>query len=286
MNCAIIDVGSNSIRLMVLVDGKPIFTEIETTRLGKYLAVNNSLGGEEFEKSIQAISMFCKRARLAHAFNIKIFATEAVRSATNGKQFAFSVFATTGEKLQILTGEEEAAIAYAGATTSNEPSLVIDIGGGSTEIAIGDNGRVTYSKSYAIGAVRSFAKSGDNKIKVDADLDSVFSDITSIIGEKQCFCVGGTCTSVAMLLIGGEKYNSVLTHGYVINRSDLEELSDRLFDIGIEGRDKLLAIKPQRREIIANGTRILLNIMVKLQIDSITASEDDNLIGYYRVFMK
>ena len=285
MKYAIIDVGSNSIRLMVIANGEPLFSDTATTRLGQSLAVNNTLGAEEFQNSIDAIKNFCNRAILAGVDNIKIFATEAVRAAKNGKIFEFSVFANTSERLHVLTGDEEAKIAYMGATTSKQPSLVIDIGGGSSEIAIGDNGAVTYSKSYPIGAVRSFSRSCDELTAVDSDLDNIFTDIVPVEQEKQCFCVGGTCTTVAMLLIGGDIYDATKTHGYVIEQEKLRVLSDNLFTMGNTGRSKLLAVSVARRDIIANGTRILLKLMDKLQLDSITASEDDNLIGYYRVFL-
>ncbi|MEG2002448.1 MAG: hypothetical protein RR107_05085 [Clostridia bacterium] len=286
MNCAIIDVGSNSVRLMILVDGKPIYEETKTTRLGRQLTVDGRLGEEEFSKSIDVIDMFCKRARLTRAFQIYIFGTAAVRGASNGRAFAFSVYARTGERLQILSGIEEAKIGFVGAVDDLSPSIVLDIGGASCEIAVGTGGVVTSSQSLDIGAVKIFSKCADDKDAVGKYIDEMLCDIRPIGETLSAYAIGGTSTSIAMLLSGGEKYDKEITHGFVICRDELKELTDKLFEMGQDGRNNLTAIKAERREIIAGGAMLLLKILEKLEINSIKASENDNLIGYYKVFVE
>lgn len=300
MNCAIIDVGSNSIRLMILVDGKEIYAETQTTQLGKALATSGMIGGEEFARSIEVIDMFCKRARLTHAFQIHIFATEAVRKAQNGRNFALAVYSRTGEKLQILSGEKEAEIGFVGAVgCDNTPSIVIDIGGASSEIAIGANGKVDFSQSIAIGAVKLHSCCFDDKQKTIDYIDESLRNVSNKLidnhtsserfgaGENliKTYVIGGTATSIATLLSGVARYDKSVTHGYIIEIEKLNLLVDKLFEMGEEGRKQLLSIKKERREIIASGAMLLLKMMQKLNISEVVASEDDNLIGYYRVFV-
>ncbi|MEG1804856.1 MAG: hypothetical protein RR327_00525 [Clostridia bacterium] len=287
MNCAVIDVGSNSVRLMILVDGKSIYEETKTTRLGRQLTVDGRIGEEEMNLTIDVIDMFCKRARLAHAFKIYIFGTAAVRGASNGRVFAFSVYARIGERLQVLNGIEEAKIGFVGAVGGDlSPSIVLDVGGASCEIAVGTGGVVTSSQSLDIGAVKIFSKCGDDKDAVGKYIDEMLCDIRPIAETLSAYAIGGTSTSIAMLLSGGEKYDKEITHGFVICRDKLKNLTDKLFEMGQDGRNNLTSIKAERREIIAGGAMLLLKILEKLEINSIKASENDNLIGYYKVFVE
>lgn len=283
MNRGIIDVGSNSIRLMLIIDGKPIHQELATTQLGRGLLIDGNIDEEAFSQSIDAIDMFVRKIRNIFG-EVSIFGTAALRNAKNAKQFVMSVYSRVGERIDIISSKEEAEIGYIGAVKGNiDKCTVIDIGGASTEIALGENLRVSQSTSLEIGAIKIFSKCKNNR----KDASQYINELLGKIEIKEIFgkviAIGGTCTSIAMLLDGSSKYSKEITDGFEMNLNELKNLVDKLYLMTADERNSLTNIRPKRREIICGGALLLQKIMEKLGVNSIITSESDNLIGYYLV---
>ena len=140
---AVIDVGSNSVRLMFVADGKVLYKALNTTRLGEGLATSAMLKEEAIARSVNAVVAFHDKAKAEGAESVYAFATAAVRSATNGQTFIDGVRALRPLQVEIISGEEEAEIGILGAL-GYEDGGVIDVGGASTEIVIKAQGKARH----------------------------------------------------------------------------------------------------------------------------------------------
>ena len=150
---AVIDVGSNSVRLMLVADGKVLYKRLNTTRLGEGLAQAPFLKAEAIERSAIAIAQFYGQAKEDGAEEVFVFATAATRTAQNKEVFLNRVKELCGLTVDVIAGEEEAEIGMLGAI-GNSDGAIIDIGGASTEIVVKKEGAVLYKKSIDIGVVR------------------------------------------------------------------------------------------------------------------------------------
>ena len=144
---AVIDIGSNSVRLMTIANGKVLYKTIKTTRLGEGLAFSSHLKEVAIERTILAIEEFTVRAESEGVKNIYAYATAAVRSAENGKEFVTQVKKRCDVVVEIISGAEEAQIGILGAIGKND-GAIIDIGGASTELIEQRNGGVRNIQGY------------------------------------------------------------------------------------------------------------------------------------------
>lgn len=280
----VIDVGSNSVRLAVFDGDREVFSDLSTTRLGSGLADGNKLKAKDIANTVSAISCFVKRCA-QNGITPHIFGTAACREATNAKELLFKVKAETGIDVHVLSGSEEACIAYVGGSVlaENFPCLVVDIGGASTEIAIGNKKSLMFAKSHPVGAVKLFTACGENKEKAKELIDGCFSSLLKI-DVKSAIAIGGSATSVAAILSGSKKYDKKITHGFAIEKAALSKLTERLFESSLIERKALSCIDEKRAEIIPFGALILESVMERLGIEKILSSEADNLFGYMKVF--
>ena len=132
---AVIDIGSNSVRLMLVADGKVLYKALNTTRLGEGLAASTRLNVAALERTAQAVSAFYAQAKSEGAEKVLAFATAAARSAENGQEFVDRVKELCGLQVEIISGDEEAEIGVLGAL-GNADGGIIDVGGASTEIIV------------------------------------------------------------------------------------------------------------------------------------------------------
>ena len=150
---AVIDVGSNSVRLMFTADGKVLYKTLETTRLGEGLAFSPRLKDDAMRRTAEAISAFVARAKDGGAERIFAYATAAVREAENRGEFLELVKNSCGVLPDVIDGEAEAALGMDGALNGAD-GATIDVGGASTEIAVRVGGKTAYKKSVPVGVVR------------------------------------------------------------------------------------------------------------------------------------
>ena len=280
MKISAIDVGSNSVRLMVMADGKTLYKQLDTTRLAEGLAGSGVLKPEAIERTARAVQIFAAAAELNGAGTPYVFATAAVRSSKNGADFVARVKALTGIDVDVLSGEEEAACGILGALRGRDGGI-IDLGGASTEITLQQGGKTLYSKSVNIGTVRLFDMAGQDRSALQAAIDNSLNGYGALsLDGNDIYGIGGTATSLAALYHELEKYDPKVVEGTVLTREWLCAEAEKLLSLTVEERRALRGMEPRRADVIAGGCLLMYSILNRFNADRITVSESDNLEGY------
>ncbi len=280
MKISAIDIGSNSVRLMVMADGKTLYKRLSTTRLGEGLAHSGVLLPQAIERTAQAVKQFAQQAEEEGAGTPYAFATASVRSAKNGVDFTNRVLQLCGIHVDVISGEEEAACGLEGALKGRDGGI-IDLGGASTEVTIRRGGKLLYSKSADIGTVRLFDIAGQSASALQSAIDKKLADYGNLnLSGHDMYGIGGTATSLAALFHGLEVYDPNVTDGTVLTRAWLGEEAQKLLSLTVEQRKQLKGMDVRRADVIAGGCLLLYNILVRFGGDSLTVSESDNLEGY------
>lgn len=292
MRTAAIGIGSNSLRMLVadIADGKlkRLKRYREGLRVFAALDENRNIIADMIRNACESINAFKDEALKQGAEHIHLFATSAVRDAANQEQFAKALEYETGLKLDVCSGDEEACLSFWGAT-ENEASGLIDIGGGSTELAIGCGRTVEDAVSLQMGAVRLFRQF---PITCKTEAEQVVRIATELIipvearfaskSDRAWVGVGGTFTTCAALVQRIPWQEREKIHGFVLTQESVGETLDFLVETPLEERLKLPCMQPQRADIVVHGIAILLACMQKLNISAITVSEYGNLEGYLK----
>lgn len=293
---AAIDLGTNSIRLMLceVVGGnfKRKTKEVITTRIGKDMGHSRLLTEKAMQKNIEAIKYFMKKAEDFGAERITIVATSAIRDADNRKDFLEKVKNETGLIIKVLDGEEEAAIGMFGASyglRKDESLLVVDVGGGSTELVLGEGDNILYSASINAGAVRmteKFIKTNpihqSDINALEENLDFLFGDALSFLENKKIgriVAIGGTATTAASIFHQMKVYDWEIVHNTILAREFLNKIFENLKAMTVKERYVVKGLQKERADIIPAGIFITKYIMEKLNAEEIIISENDNLEG-------
>jgi exopolyphosphatase/guanosine-5'-triphosphate,3'-diphosphate pyrophosphatase len=293
MRAAVIGIGSNSVRMLVAdVQGGrlvEVLRDREGTRLFSGLNESGNLGLESMNHTMSAVRQMQQKAMSLNAQAIHLFATSAVRDAGNQQEFSSLIRNETGLELEICSGESEAALSFLGSTFGKR-SGVIDIGGGSTEFVIGCGTKIECGVSLQMGAVRLFRL---YPIHSARDLPRVLEAAKGILDEgtgplqkvglpQSWVGVGGTSTALAGIIKGVSWTEKAKLHGFCLKKEQVEEWLFRLADMSLAERLTLPGLQPQRADIMAHGTAILVESMRQLNIKSIEVSEFGNLDGYLK----
>ena len=298
MIAAAIGIGSNSVRSLLADVREDGFTRLwrdrEGTRLFAGLDGARNLNRDSMDKTISAVRRMASEARQQGAEKLAIFATSAARDAANGRQFMAAVERETGVPLRIISGEEEAELSFLGAsaTVSAERCGVIDIGGGSTEIAIGTAAGIECAFSCQMGAVRLF-----QRLRIDRkeDMKPVEVAAAQILDEHlqehpgtelpdTWVGTGGTFTTLAAMALGQPWTDRTHVQGSTVTRAEIRDIGEKLAGMKTEDRKKLPGLQPSRADIVVHGICILLGVMERLEMNRITVSEWGNLDGYIRKY--
>lgn len=279
MKYAVIDIGSNSVRLMLVANGKVLYKRLNTTRLGEGLASSSLLKREAIERTANAVAAFYQRAREENAKSTYAFATAAVRTAENGGKFIERVKTLCGLNVEVVAGEKEAELGILGALGKGD-GAVIDMGGASCEIAIKSNGKIVYKKSVDIGVVRLKDACGTDKTKLIQAAMRAAEKYGAIPNVKAVHAIGGTATTLGALVLGLTKYDGETVTGTEITVQELEKTADNLLNMPIEEIAALPCMPKGRADVIAGGAVALCTIMQKLGIEKMIVSDRDNLEGY------
>ena len=284
----IIDVGSNSHRLLaVAMDGEKI-TELArgkiTTRMLSGLK-DGAFTAEAIAKNLAAIGRLQAQARDAGCTEFVAFATSAMRDAANRQQ-VIDLAAEMGVEMRVLSGEEEAEMAYAGV---NQPGRVgiVDIGGGSTEILAGADGRVMGGGSAQMGAVRLTARcpEGTPREALIAEAKRVLQPVYALTADvpvDKWVGVGGTATTLAAMDLQLTAYDAAQIQDHIITRDYVSRLLDDMLAMPLEKRRTLPGLQPERADIICAGAAILMAFFELSGASQISASDSDNLLGWLR----
>ncbi len=278
MSSAIIDIGSNSVRLMLRADGKTLYKKIETTRLGAGLAATHALSEEAIERTALAVRAFCEEGRACGA-EVYAFATEAVRSAKNGGAFCNRVKELCGLEVDVASGEEEARLAVLGALSGRDGGIV-DIGGASTEVSYVKGGERAFSTSIPMGCVRLYDLASDKKEMLEKVISGAISPLSAAEPFGTTYVVGGTASTLASILMGLETYDGEKLQDFEIGIRSAEETADMLLSMTVEERKRVRGMDLPRADIIGGGVLLLARIMRMLRLESVRFSDRDNLEGY------
>lgn len=279
MKYAVIDIGSNSVRLMLVANGKVLYKRLNTTRLGEGLASSTLLKREAIERTENAVATFYQIAKEEGAEKTYAFATAAVRTAENGGKFVESVKGLCGLDVDVVSGEKEAELGILGALGFGD-GAVIDMGGASCELAIKAGGKIIYKKSVDIGVVRLKDECGTDTIKLCKAATCAAEKYGAIPKIQAVHAIGGTATTLGALALGLTEYDGERVTGTEITQVWLEKISDKLLSMPIEEIASLPCMPKGRADVIAGGAFALATIMQKLGIEKMIVSDRDNLEGY------
>ncbi len=291
MRKAVIGIGSNSLRMLVADHENGRLRTVLRSRVG--LRVFASLDSQLYIKPemIRRISDAVNHMKLEalalHAETVHLFSTSAVRDAANQQEIIDRIAAETGLALQICSGVLEAKLSFLGAAGLSNSGM-IDIGGGSTEIVIGEGEAIEFSASIQAGAVRLYR---EMPIENASDADRVKAYVQNLALElfpriMKCKTptvwvgVGGTMTAAAAYLQDVDWNTDQGIEGYFVNRSALQRAVVQLSGLSKEQRGALRAIPQDRADIIVHGFVILLAYMELLNIRQIQVTQRTNLDGY------
>jgi len=297
---AVADLGTNSTRLLIAElapDGalRELERRTTVTRLGEGVDASGRLGDAAMERVHAALTEYRELAEHHAVTRSLAVATSAVRDADNGDLFVEHVRERHGFDLRVISGDEEARLTFLGATAGRPPTagmttLVIDIGGGSTEYVAGEPGSPpSFHVSTRLGSVRQTERhlTGDPpapeelQALADAARESVAAavpeEIRSSVGS--CIAVAGTATSLAAIDQQLVPYAPERVHGYRLLLGECERMLARLAAVDVEARREVPGLHPDRAPTILAGVVILIESMRLLGLESVETSEADILQG-------
>ena len=279
MKIAAIDIGSNSVRLLMWADGKTLYKRLRTTRLGEGLNASPFLKKEACCRTAEAVSVFADEARKDGADRVYAFATAAVRSSKNPEMFTDNVASLCGIEVDIISGEREAEIGLLGALGGHDGGI-IDVGGASTEVIVRSEGKVAYSQSVDIGTVRILDYAGRDLRKIESFAASKLKEYGKAdFSGVNMYAVGGTATRLASIKQGLKVYTPEISGGTVLTREEIYGLANKLTDMPVE-LIREQTICSASADLIGGGAMLMYMVMKKFGVRSVTVSESDNLEGY------
>jgi exopolyphosphatase / guanosine-5'-triphosphate,3'-diphosphate pyrophosphatase len=288
---AVVDMGTNSIRLLVAEERGDDIAELARdmviTRLGEGVDRTRRLDPRALRRTTDVLERYVARARALGVERIRVGATSAVRDAADRRLFEAAFSRVTGEAPEVLTGEQEARLSFLGATANldaERPVLVFDIGGGSTELILGAD-RVETAVSVDVGSVRITERVGPSDPPTREDLASMRRlAAEGLAGARvdpgrSLVGVAGTTTTVQAIAMGLERHDPEGIHGSKLSRQDAERVAESLGRMTVAERAALSVMPPGREDVIVAGAQILLEILGRWGADGCTVSERDILDG-------
>jgi exopolyphosphatase / guanosine-5'-triphosphate,3'-diphosphate pyrophosphatase len=290
---AVVDCGTNSTRLLVRAGSVTLERRTVTTRLGRSTDRTHHLDPDGVSRTLEVLAEYRDLIEAQGARKMRAIATQAVREASDRDEFVARASEVLGNPLEVLPGEEEGRLGFVGATTGIDeaegPFLVIDIGGGSTELSVGTTS-FEGSVSVRVGAVRlteqqlhsdpPAAEELSNAIAlVDAYLDDVIREMPAVRDAATLLGMGGTITTVAAVEIGLTEYDRDVIHHFVVTRPAAEDVFRTLATERLADRVHNPGLQKDRADIIVGGCCVLLAIMRRLDFKELTVCETDLLDG-------
>lgn len=277
---AVIDIGSNSIRLMVSQGLTTLFKILRTTQLSEKLQLTQNLCQDAMNRSIDAIVELHEIAKQENVTKVYTFATEAVRSAKN-KQVFIDKLKEKGIEIEVLPSQYEAKIGFFGAYTSGRVA-VVDVGGASTEIAVGDEKGIDYSKSVQIGIVRIKDNCSEDLESIENFIDQKLKDYGNVPEFDEILAIGGTASSFAAIKMKMKEYDTKKVDFYKLTYSDIEQMVKNIHSVPFDERGSIAGLSLKRRDVIVGGGVLLLKLMKFLKKDYLIVRESDNQEGYLK----
>jgi exopolyphosphatase / guanosine-5'-triphosphate,3'-diphosphate pyrophosphatase len=294
---AAIDCGTNSLRLLVTdIDGDAqhdVDRRLEIVRLGQGVDRTGRFAPEALARTLTVVRSYADLIESLGVERIRMVATSATRDATDRDDFATSVRAALGVEPEVISGQQEARLSFAGAirgvpTSVPAPYLVADIGGGSTELAVGTTAPVS-ACSIDVGCVRlserhfdsdppDTAQVGAARDEIEAALDDAMAE-APIWAARSLIGLAGSVTTVAAIYLRLTRYDPAVVHHARVPIAAVCEISERLLAATREERTAIPVMHPGRVDVIAAGALVLRCVAERACVDEVVASEADILDG-------
>ncbi len=288
MNIASIDIGTNTAILLIakIKNRKlyPIYNQYETPRLGKGLTIQGEIADEKIELLIKILTQFKLKIEEYNCTEIIITASNAMRIADNSDKIISTVKEKLNLDIKIISGEQEAKLSFLGGSSAFpkiNQKIIIDIGGGSTEIIFGDNNKIFYKNSFSVGTVSLTEKFLSNtpytpnvKESIYNHLDSIFNELKSTIPKGiPTIAVAGTPTTLFCMSNKLKDYDENKVEGTLLEYKELLKLSNLLFLLTPKEVKQIYGnVVLGREDVILAGSLILLYLSETFLLDSIYIS--------------
>ena len=294
MRVAAVDLGTNSTRLLVadVEDGRldEVARRLKITRLGEGVDERKRLLPAPIARVRNVLTDFRREAERLGAERTLAVATSAIRDAENGEAFLGEVEWSYGFQTRLLSGHDEAQLTFRGVSAGREiaeDTLVIDIGGGSTELVVGGPDGLCLHDSLDIGGVRLTERFLHSDPPSDEELDACGAAVRELLAERvpadmrprTAIGVAGTITSITALDLGLAAYDPDQVHGHCLSREGVQTQLERLAVLPLAERREVPALDPDRAPVIIAGTVILREVLDHFGLDALEASERDILDG-------
>ena len=293
---AAIDIGTNSTRLLVAdVEAgriEDLDRETRITRLGEGVDKRRRLLPVPIARVRNVLSDYRRQVETLGAERTLAIATSAIRDAENGEAFLGEIQWSYGFATRLLTGHDEAMMMFRGVTSErelDEGTVIVDIGGGSTELVAGGPDGVRWHDSLDIGSVRLTERFLASDPPREDELESCATAVRALLAERvpdeirgatrSAVGVAGTITSIAALALGLEEYDRNRVHGFVLGAKALDEQLHRLASVPVAERRNLKPLDPDRAPVIVGGAVIARETLAFFGLDSLEISERDILDG-------
>jgi len=292
---AAIDIGTNSTNLLIVdPQGNEIVREVNVTRLGKGVAASGLLDNSAIAATVQQLAIYASLLKQHNVETFRVTATEACRRASNANTFLDQAETTLGKRPEIISGVLEGQLAFRGALSKLEPhngtTIVIDIGGGSTEVMIGVGNELQHTVSFPFGAVvltetelhRDPPRPEEltNAIGLVTDfMDDLVREQPQVLDATRVVGVAGTIVTIAAVELGIARFDPVALHGMTLTREAAEDVFRTLATESLTDRKSNPGLPPERADVIVGGCCALVGIMRRLRLPSITVSVHNLLDG-------
>jgi exopolyphosphatase / guanosine-5'-triphosphate,3'-diphosphate pyrophosphatase len=299
MRVAVVDIGTNSTRLLI-ADVAPgdavaeLVRETTVTRLGEGVEATGRLGEPPQQRVFAALERYAAEIRAHKCEASAAVMTSAVRDAANGTEFAAAVRDRFGLEGHTLSGDEEAAFTFTGATAARAPDdptelVVFDIGGGSTELVCGAGGSPGFHVSTQIGVVRHTERHLHSDPPTREELAALAADVDAGLAAavpddvraraQAAVAVAGTATSCAAIDLDLERYDTARVEGHVLSQERLGELCERVAALPLAERREVRGLHPDRAPTIVAGMVVLSRALAAFSLAKVEISDRDILWG-------
>jgi len=288
---AVIDVGTNSIKLLVAdVEGRdirPVHEESRQTRLGQSFYTTQRLQPEPLAKSAKAVAEFAQKAREDNAVSIRILATSAARDAVNAGELVSAIEKASGLQVEIISGEREAELGFQGVTTdpglTREPLLLLDVGGGSTEVILGHGAQIDFRQSFALGTVRLLEQLKPSDPPTAEELaacrdrvrtflnENVTAKLNPAMRREEKFQsdkgkywlvgIGGTASVLGCMEAELGNFDRQRLEQTSLSSTRLRSHVERLWGLSLAERKQIKGLPANRADVILTGATIFEGVM-------------------------
>ncbi len=302
---AAIDIGTISTRLLIGDVKKdrltPLHQELYITRIGKDVNQTKKLNSDRMEDTIEVLERYRELCDQQGAEEIFAVGTSAIRETKNGLLFKEKVLKKTGIDFRIIEGLEEAELTFLGASkafmSGKDPVIVIDVGGGSTEIIGGIQKSIRFLKSFDAGAVRMTEKhistdpvSSDEYRRLCQDIHENMKLAVEDLNSEEyplALGVGGTATTLAAVDLQLKEYDPKRVHGHSLSTESISKLIDDFRGMTTDQKKRLAGLQPKRADLVLAGAVILFQLLEYGKWQDICISEADILHGIlWKQFME